>query len=113
MLRVWQAPELTREEGAAAAERMARELGELSRTQRGLVLELTRATTTWGPKTQAALEAMLRPWEERGLPVRVVPASEPIQEIAIRALIHAAAPRHGAVAADVASAIAAASTAPR
>lgn len=95
VLRVWQAPELTREEGARCAEQMAAQLLELSRTQRGLVLDLRRATTTWGPRTQEALERMLRPWEERGRAIWIVPSSEPIQEIAVKNLIKAAAPQHG------------------
>lgn len=113
MLRVWQAPELSREEGARCAEQMAAQLLELSRTQRGLVLDLRRATTTWGPRTQEALERMLRPWEERGKEVRVVASNEAIQAIAVKTLLKAAAPKHGQLGASVEEAVTSAGHAKR
>lgn len=113
VLRVWQAPELTREEGARCAEQMAAQLLELSRTQRGLVLDLRLATTTWGPRTQEALERMLRPWEERNKEVRVVASNEAIQAIAVKTLLKAAAPTRGQLASSMDEAVAGAGRAKR
>ena len=113
VLEVWQAPELTREQGAQCAEQMASRLRELSRTQRGLVLDLRRATVTWGPRTQLALEQMVRPWEERGREIWVVPANEPIQAIAVKRLLERAASRHGHMATSVEVALASAGRAKR
>ncbi len=100
-LAVWQRPDLTREQGAACAEEMVTLVKDLARHQRGLILDLRRATTTWGPRTNAALASMLASFETRGLPVRVLPADEPIQAIAIKALLAEAAPKLGAVATDL------------
>ncbi len=98
LLRVRRNAALSRTEGAAAAEQMVNHLVELVHTQQGLVLDLTEATTTWGPQTDAALVRMLEPWEQKSLPTRVVCADEPIQVIAVKSLITRGAPRHGAIA---------------
>jgi hypothetical protein len=105
VLLVWRNAELSRTEGAAAAETMVKHLVHLAATQRGLVLDLSLATTTWGPQTDAALLRMIAPWESRGLPVRVIAADEPIQLIAIKSLLARAAPLHGALASSVQAAI--------
>lgn len=97
LLRVRRNAALSRTEGAAAAEQMVKHLVELVKTQHGLVLDLSEATTTWGPQTDAALLRMLEPWEQRALPTRVVCAEEPIQIIAVKSLLARAAPRHGAI----------------
>lgn len=105
LLRVRRNAELSRTEGAAAAEQMVKHLGELVLSQQGLILDLTQATTTWGPQTDAALLGMLAPWENKGLPTRVICADEPIQVIAVKSLLTRAAPRHGAIAATTTAAL--------
>lgn len=98
---VWMRPDVTREEGAKFAQQKVSILGDLSRRSRimarGLLLDLRRAPTKWGPRTQEALEAIFMAWELAGRHVSVLTCDDPIQAMMARESLKRSAPTCGRV----------------
>lgn len=103
---IWQRPDLSRVEGARLASEIADHLKRFSGEYVGLIFDLRRATPIWGPATEEAIGRMFAPWEARGKPVFVIPADDALQQIAIRKLLAASAPRQGRIFDDLESAFA-------
>ncbi len=99
--KVWMRPDVTREEGANFARQKVNILGDLSRRSRimakGLLLDLRRAPTKWGPRTQEALEEIFTAWELAGRHVSVLTCDDPIQAMMARESIKRSAPTCGRV----------------
>lgn len=97
--RVWQRPDLSREEGARCAEEKAEALHQLASYRMfSLLFDLSAAPASWGPATHEALSRIVHTWDSAGRTVVVVVGPEPLQKLTVRRLIADACPRHGKLA---------------
>lgn len=87
---VWKRPDLSREEGARLAEEASALLVQLAAdaTLTSLILDLTDAPSTWGPRTNAALVAAVKAWGARRV---AIVAPEAITRIGARDILRDAA----------------------
>lgn len=68
-----------------------------SASAHAMLLDLSKAPTVTGPETQAALEGMMRPWEEASKPFAVLLSAAPIQKLQFTRLLGQLAPTVGAL----------------
>jgi hypothetical protein len=97
--RVWKRPELDSAAGARCAEEMAGHLRRYAADPTGpvgLLFDLTDAPPIFGPRTEAALGAMIGAWERASKRVAVL-TRERIQELQLRRVVGENAPRGGDV----------------
>jgi hypothetical protein len=112
--RVWQRPDLSREEGAKCAEEKAQALSQLASYRMfSLLFDLSAAPHSWGPTTHEALCRILNTWDAAGRTVVIVVGPEPIQKLTVRRLIADACPKHGKLALDLETGLEMARTATR
>lgn len=100
-LRVWQRPDLTREQGAELAREkvdILRHLAEGPRSMaKALLMDLRAAPRSWGPITQEALSEILAAWELAERRVGILLASDPVQDVLMRPTMRRAAPTMGRI----------------
>jgi hypothetical protein len=102
--RVWRMPHLSSLAGAQLAQDKIAHFTALalSGLAAGMLLDLSEAPTVVGPKTEAALSAMLGAWESQSLPIALVAGSSAMQRMQTSRVVAHAAPRWGAVFVDLA-----------
>lgn len=97
--RVWRRPDVSRAVGGAYAQEMVGVFERLTLEPwtrvRGVVYDLSDATTTWGPVTQAAIGEMFTKMEKAGRWLAVVSAPDAIQLMTVSKAVKQYAPRHG------------------
>lgn len=92
--RVHRRRDLDTSAGAEEAERMASTIRAHSQRGRSLLFDLREAPTTFGPRTEDALAAMLRNCEAHGMVVAML-AHDGLQLLQARRLLASTSPRHG------------------
>ncbi|HEU4411212.1 MAG TPA: hypothetical protein VFS43_38520 [Polyangiaceae bacterium] len=99
--RIWSRPDLDWAAGASAAEALSEALVALAagpRAQaRGLLVDERQAPSVVGPRTQAALGALLSTWERRGRHIAFVLPPDPVVTLQKRRLMAQWAPKQGRV----------------
>ncbi len=97
--RVWRRMDVSRAVGAAYAQEMVGVFERLTQEPwtrvRGVVYDLSDASTTWGPITQAAIGQMFSTMEKAGRWLAVVAAPDAIQLMTVSKAVQQHAPRHG------------------
>lgn len=86
--RVWSRPDTDSATGARFAQRKIAIFRRLAREGHcGLLFDLRKAPSVTGPKTQAALAAMLVPWERACKPVALLLGPSPMQSLQMKRLV--------------------------
>lgn len=97
--RVWRRPDVSRDVGATYALEMVGVFEKLTQEPwtrvRGVVMDLTEATTTWGPITQNAVGEMFTKMERAGRWLAVVTTADAIQLMTVANVLKKYAPRCG------------------
>lgn len=97
--RVWRRPDVSREVGATYAVEMVSVFDRLTLEPwgrvRGVIYDLTEATTSWGPVTQTAIGEMFTKMEKAGRWLAVVTAADAIQLMMVANVLKKYAPRCG------------------
>jgi hypothetical protein len=94
--RVWSRPDLDSATGAKLAQEKIVLFQRLAAgTVEGMLLDLSRAPPVTGAKTQDALGAMLKAWQDAAKNVAVVAAINSMQQLQLRRIVAAFAPDYG------------------
>lgn len=97
--RVWERPDLDREEGARMAAVISGALRALAarprHLARALVLDEREAPPVVGPRTQASIGELLAAWERQGRRVAYALGANPVKNVQVRRLIATWAPKYG------------------
>ena len=99
LFRVWRRPDVSREVGASFAREMIVVFQRLAAEPwirvRGVLMDLTEASMTWGPVTEAAVIDMFSNMERAGRWLAVVTASDATAMLTVSKVLKKAAPRCG------------------
>ena len=94
--RVWSRPDLDSTQGAQLAHEKIGLFRKLAASAvQGLLLDLSRAPRVTGAKTQDALGAMLKAWQDAAKYVAVVTTTHSMQQLQLRRIIATFAPDYG------------------
>jgi hypothetical protein len=95
--RVWRRPDLPSADGARSAEEMGALMrNAASRTESvGMLFDLRDAPFIAGPRTEAALTAMLASWDQARKRCVIVLSDNPMQQLQMKRLVEKHAPRYG------------------
>lgn len=95
--RVWRRPDLSSTDGASSAEQMTTLMrAEASRLgSMGMMFDLRDAPFIAGPRTEAAIAAMLSSWDQARKRSVIVLSEDPMQQLQMKRLVEKHAPRHG------------------
>jgi hypothetical protein len=105
VIRIWRRTDLDHATGAANAVEMAAEGAKLpGRGVREIVLDLREAPGIAGPKTSAAIAAMLARWGTARIRIAVLITDDPLKTLQFRRLVTDNAPKNACVTSDLVAA---------